>query len=99
MIPFITTRTEPSALACGWALASVTLPCVAHRVWPTPQVEVEPPLAPAASRSRSRFPTARTASTTPADGSSSANPDESYPRYSRRSRPVSMSSRHGRPPT
>ena len=27
-----------SLLICGWAFASVTPPCVAHRVWPMPVV-------------------------------------------------------------
>ena len=38
MMPFITTITEPSVLECGCALASVTRPWVAQRVWPTPVV-------------------------------------------------------------
>ena len=37
MMPLCTTATR--SVACGWALASVGLPCVAQRVWPMP---VEP---------------------------------------------------------
>ena len=36
MMPLWTTATR--GLACGWALASVGLPCVAQRVWPMPIV-------------------------------------------------------------
>ena len=34
MMPLCTTASF--ALACGWALFSVGLPCVAQRVWPMP---------------------------------------------------------------
>ena len=36
MIPLWTTANLPAASRCGWALRSVGLPWVAHRVWPTP---------------------------------------------------------------
>ncbi len=77
MIPFITTTTEPSALACGWALSVVTRPWVAQRVCPRPTVAAEPPFSPAVILSCERLPTARTISTMPAEGSSRANPAES----------------------
>ena len=77
MIPFITTSTEPSALACGCALAVVTRPWVAQRVWPSPEVAPLPLPSPAAARSSARFPTARTASAMPSWPSSSAKPAES----------------------
>ena len=41
MIPFITTRTVPSALVCGCAFSVVTRPWVAQRVWPSPAVAPE----------------------------------------------------------
>ena len=36
MIPLWTTAILPAASRCGWALRSVGLPWVAHRVWPRP---------------------------------------------------------------
>ncbi len=77
MIPFITTRTEPSALAWGCALAVVTRPWVAQRVWPRPAVAPLPFPSPAAVRSSARLPTARTDSTMPCPSSMRANPAES----------------------
>ena len=59
MMPFITTEIRPLASACGCALASVTRPCVAQRVWPMPAVAVDV-LPAAALRSSARLPTART---------------------------------------
>ena len=37
-MPLTTTWTRSSSSECGWALASVTRPCVAQRVWPMPVV-------------------------------------------------------------
>ena len=37
-MPLCTTAIEPSALTCGWALASVGAPWVAHRVCPMPSL-------------------------------------------------------------
>ncbi len=68
-MPFTTMWTRSAVSKCGWAFASVTRPCVAHRVWPMPVRVASPPsagspwpLALIASRSFSRLPTARTAS-------------------------------------
>ncbi|CAM5664711.1 hypothetical protein SALBM217S_10899 [Streptomyces griseoloalbus] len=36
MMPLWTTATRPALSRCGWALASVGPPCVAHRVCPMP---------------------------------------------------------------
>ncbi len=77
MIPFITTRTVPSALMWGCAFSVVTRPWVAHRVWPSPAVAPEPSLSPAASRRRERLPTARTDSVMPWSSARSAKPAES----------------------
>ena len=38
MIPLSTMCTRPWVSAWGWAFSHVTLPCVAHRVWPMPVV-------------------------------------------------------------
>src|SRR3954451_17249529 len=37
-MPFTTTCTAPVVSKCGWALHSLTRPCVAHRVWTMPVV-------------------------------------------------------------
>ena len=37
-MPLCTTAIEPSALVCGWALASLGAPWVAHRVCPMPSL-------------------------------------------------------------
>jgi hypothetical protein len=65
-IPFRTISIAPSSPACGWALASVTLPWVAHLVWAMP-VQTSPPdwpssrpASPSASPSIARLPTALT---------------------------------------
>src|SRR5579875_17074 len=80
----------------GCALSSLTAPCVAQRVWPSPVVAREP-LEPAARLRFARLPTARTYSSPPA--SRRTIPAESYPRNSRRSRPAISRSFEGRPPT
>ena len=51
MMPLWTTARR--SLACGWALFSVGLPCVAQRVWPMPIVAAERRSASLASRLRS----------------------------------------------
>jgi hypothetical protein len=40
MMPLCTSEKLPSAVEWGWALAIVTPPCVAQRVWATPVVPV-----------------------------------------------------------
>ena len=62
MIPLWTTASLGEA--CGWALVSVGLPCVAQRVWPMP---IAPPSGASASFA-SRFlslPSARRRSSLP----------------------------------
>src|SRR5918994_5878974 len=82
--------------ASGCAFAWVTPPCVAQRVWPSPVV-ADDGTVPARSFRLPSGPTARTYASFPS--SSSARPEESYPRYSRRSSPWNRSGLHSRDPT
>ncbi len=70
-IPLTTTWTRSCVSVCGWALASLTRPWVAQRVWPIPVVAAREATAtpPPSSRCAAtaltrfdRFPTARTES-------------------------------------
>src|SRR4029078_6146936 len=79
MMPLCTTET--SSVMCGWAFASVGLPCVAQRVWPMPVSPSSGEDFTPASRLRS-LPSARRRPSCPC--STVATPAESYPRYSRR---------------
>ncbi len=65
---------RPLQSLCGWAFSWLGLPCVAQRVWPRPTRASEP-FSPAAAKSASRLPTARTTSMPP--GSMRAMPAES----------------------
>ena len=72
---------------CGWALRSLGRPWVAQRVWPMPVVPAKEP-RPSASRAASRLaslPSFFSTRVAPAP-SSTATPEESYPRYSIRRR-------------
>src|SRR5436305_370703 len=70
-MPLTTTWTALLVSKCGWALSSLTRPCVAQRVWPMPVVAVRAATATAPSPSASlaatasnrfwRLPTARLA--------------------------------------
>ena len=65
MMPLCTTVTpEPSQASIGCALASITPPCVAQRVWARPLVAGWA-LAPTAARSTATLPTRRVMSTLP----------------------------------
>src|SRR5437763_4145240 len=85
MTPLWTTATRPSAETCGWALASVAGPWVAHRVWLMPR-------HPGAGRSRrwaTRLairPDRRRRCIRPGPVRV-ASPALSYPRYSSRRSP------------
>ena len=90
MIPLWTTAILPAASRCGWALRSVGLPWVAHRVWPIPVVEGSIGSAASSDRRFSSLPAfLRMAMAPPA---TTATPAESYPRYSRRFRPATTTS-------
>ena len=65
---------RPLQSLCGWAFSSLGLPCVAQRVCPRP-TQASDPFSPAAAKSASRLPTARTVSMPPS--SMSAIPAES----------------------
>ena len=73
-MPLRTMETRPPQSLWGWAFSSLGLPCVAQRVCPRPTLACEPS-SPAAAKSASRLPTARTMSIPP--GSMSAMPAES----------------------
>src|SRR5437660_7564521 len=96
-IPLRTIASLPSSQpVSGCAFSSQTRPWVAQRVWPSPVVDAEP-FGLAARFRFWRLPTARTYSRP--SSSRSAIPAESYPRYSRRSRPLRRSSLLARCPT
>jgi len=84
MMPLWISATPWRSSVWGWALFSVTAPCVAQRVWAMPSVPSKP-LAPANwfSRTLTR-PTVLVSRISPL---STAMPAESYPRYSNRLRP------------
>src|SRR5690606_16521129 len=82
MMP-LCTRATPW-LMCGCALASVTPPWVAQRVWPMPRLACAPSATAAASISATR-PVRRTRRTSPS--ATRAMPAESYPLYSSRLSP------------
>src|SRR3954470_3339589 len=98
MTPLWTTATwcSPEPATCGWALASVAGPCVAHRVWLMPahpgagcsaRKLVNSPTRPARLRRCSRSPVRV------------ASPALSYPRYSRRLSPSTRIGSASRGPT
>src|SRR5579872_5211525 len=98
MIPLCTTATRPLQSTCGWALASVGWPWVAHRVWPMPELAWRRP--PSAIRRRSdseRVPRAARARHS-SEPDCTTTPAESYPRYSRRSSPWRSTSITQSPP-
>ena len=65
MMPLCTTVTpEPSQASIGCALASITPPCVAHRVWASPLV-AGCALGTDRARSTATLPTRRVMSTLP----------------------------------
>src|SRR3954454_17581035 len=104
-MPLTTTCTWSVVSKCGWALASLTRPWVAHRVWPIPVLagrvaSATPPLPASRSTAATRFsrlPTARTESISPS--AITETPAESYPRYSSFCRPASRISCAARLPT
>jgi len=110
IMPLWMMASRPLRERCGWALRSVGLPWVAHRVWPMPVVPVLMALSGAwAASSCSRLPSLPARFTVmrsrPSSGDApeslprTATPAESYPRYSSRRNPSTMMPSAGRAPT
>ena len=85
--------TLPSILVCGCAFTSFGSPLVAQRVWPIPTVASGIGLRSMSSTRFFRRPAFLRTVTLSMPGAVSATPAESYPRYSRRSKPCRQTSK------
>ena len=84
MMPLWMTAMRPDWSVCGCAFGVVGAPCVAQRVWPMPSVPVGIPSSSACSSTLSLPAAFMILSPLPL---TTAMPEESYPRYSRRRSP------------